>query len=55
VSCTEAAFRVLGLSMAGWNVVVSLALAGFAAAATGRSPFRQASDIRHSKKEWVDR
>jgi disulfide bond formation protein DsbB len=36
VSCTEAAFRVLGLSMAGWNVVVSLALAGFAAAAARR-------------------
>ncbi|MFL5112113.1 MAG: disulfide bond formation protein B [Microvirga sp.] len=36
VSCTEAAFRVLGLSMAGWNVVVSLALAGFAAAAASR-------------------
>ncbi|MFL5167546.1 MAG: disulfide bond formation protein B [Microvirga sp.] len=39
VSCTEAAFRVLGLSMAGWNVVVSLALAGFAAAAALR-PWR---------------
>jgi len=37
VSCTEAAFRVLGLSMAGWNVVVSLALAAFAAAAARRS------------------
>lgn len=36
VSCTEAAFRVLGLSMAGWNVVVSLALASFAAAAARR-------------------
>jgi disulfide bond formation protein DsbB len=36
VSCTEAAFRVLGLSMAGWNVVVSLALAGLAAVAAQR-------------------
>ena len=33
VSCTEAAGRFLGLSMAGWNAVVSLALAAFAAAA----------------------
>jgi disulfide bond formation protein DsbB len=31
VSCTEAAGRFLGLSMAGWNAAVSLALAGFAA------------------------
>lgn len=30
VSCTEAAWRFLGLSMAGWNAVISLALAGFA-------------------------
>ncbi|WP_283196040.1 disulfide bond formation protein B [Rhizobium sp. AN80A] len=29
-SCTEAALRVLGLSMAGWNVVASLILAAFA-------------------------
>jgi disulfide bond formation protein DsbB len=32
VSCTEAAWRFLGLSLAGWNVVVSLALAAIAAA-----------------------
>jgi disulfide bond formation protein DsbB len=38
VSCTAAAFRFLGLSMAGWNAVVSLALAGFAAAAALPSP-----------------
>jgi disulfide bond formation protein DsbB len=31
VSCTEAALRVLGLSMAGWNALVSLALAALAA------------------------
>ena len=30
VSCTEAAWRFLGLSLAGWNVVISLALAGLA-------------------------
>ena len=30
VSCTEAAWRFLGLSLAGWNVVVSLALVGLA-------------------------
>ena len=31
VSCTEAAWRFLGLSLAGWNVLISLALAGIAA------------------------
>ena len=30
VSCTEAAWQFLGLSLAGWNVVISLALAGMA-------------------------
>ena len=29
-SCTEAALRVAGLSMAGWNVIASLILAAFA-------------------------
>jgi disulfide bond formation protein DsbB len=32
VSCTEPAWRFLGLSLAGWNVVISLALAGLALA-----------------------
>ena len=32
VNCTEAAWRFLGLSLAGWNVLISLGLAGFAAA-----------------------
>jgi disulfide bond formation protein DsbB len=41
VSCTEAAGRFLGLSMAGWNAVVSLALAGFAAFAALRPPRRR--------------
>jgi disulfide bond formation protein DsbB len=36
VSCTEAAWRFLGLSLAGWNVLISLALAGFAAVAAVR-------------------
>jgi disulfide bond formation protein DsbB len=36
VSCTEAAARFLGLSMAGWTVAVSLAIAGFAAFASLR-------------------
>jgi len=31
VSCTEAAWRFLGLSLAGWNVLISLAVAAFAA------------------------
>jgi disulfide bond formation protein DsbB len=30
VSCTEAAWRFLGLSLAGWNVLISLALVGLA-------------------------
>jgi disulfide bond formation protein DsbB len=36
VSCTEAAWRFLGLSLAGWNVVISLALSAFALAAFRR-------------------
>ncbi len=31
VSCTEAAWRFLGLSLAGWNALVSLGLAALAA------------------------
>ncbi len=31
VSCTEAAWRFLGLSLAGWNVLISLGLAAIAA------------------------
>jgi disulfide bond formation protein DsbB len=30
LSCTEAAWRFLGLSLAGWNAVISLALAAIA-------------------------
>jgi hypothetical protein len=30
VSCTEAAWRFMGLSLAGWNVLISLGLAGLA-------------------------
>jgi disulfide bond formation protein DsbB len=36
VSCTEAAWRFLGLSLAGWNVAISLALV--AAALAGLAP-----------------
>jgi len=36
VSCSEAAWRFLGLSLAGWNAVTSLILAGIAAAGAGR-------------------
>lgn len=32
VSCTEAAWRFLGLSLAGWNVLISLAIAALALA-----------------------
>jgi len=30
VSCTEAPFRILGLSLAGWNAMVSFVLATIA-------------------------
>ena len=36
VSCTEAAWWFLGLSLAGWNVLISLGLAAFAATAAGK-------------------
>jgi disulfide bond formation protein DsbB len=39
VSCTEAAWRFLGLSLAGWNVLISLVLAAFAAMAAARKGF----------------
>jgi disulfide bond formation protein DsbB len=32
VSCTEAAWRLMGLSLAGWNALASLALIGVALA-----------------------
>jgi disulfide bond formation protein DsbB len=38
VSCTEAAWRFLGLSLAGWNVAISLGLAALALAAASRRP-----------------
>ncbi|MGO4706105.1 disulfide bond formation protein B [Microvirga sp. 2MCAF38] len=39
VSCTQAAWRFLGLSLAGWNMLISLALAAVAAlgARSGRN------------------
>ena len=39
VSCTEAAWRFLGLSLAGWNVLISLGLAAFAVTAASRKGF----------------
>jgi disulfide bond formation protein DsbB len=39
VSCTEAAWRFLGLSLAGWNVLISLALAAFSARVAARKGF----------------
>lgn len=42
VSCTEAAFRILGLSLAGWNTLISLGLAGLAAWTASASPERAA-------------
>lgn len=36
VSCSEAAWRFLGLSLAGWNVLISLGLAAVAAMAAAR-------------------
>jgi disulfide bond formation protein DsbB len=41
VSCTEAAWRFLGVSMAGWNALISLALAGLAGAALVRGSARR--------------
>jgi disulfide bond formation protein DsbB len=41
VSCAEAGWRFAGLSLAGWNALISLALAALAAAgATSRSTRR---------------
>jgi len=41
ISCTEAAWRFLGLSLAGWNVLISLGLAGLALwSALGSRPDR---------------
>jgi disulfide bond formation protein DsbB len=37
VSCTDAAWRLFGISLAGWNVLISLALAAIAAAAARRA------------------
>ncbi|KAA2234365.1 disulfide bond formation protein B [Salinarimonas soli] len=37
VSCTEAAWRFLGVSMAGWNAMISLGLATMSAAAAIRA------------------
>lgn len=42
VSCSDAAWRFLGLSLAGWNVVISLMLAAFAAAGAARALTRAA-------------
>ena len=44
VSCTEAAWRFLGLSLAGWNVVISLGLAALAAAAALQASTRETRD-----------
>jgi disulfide bond formation protein DsbB len=44
VSCTEAAWRFLGLSLAGWNALVSLALAALAIfGATRSAPYGSSS------------
>ena len=45
VSCTEAAWRFLGLSLAGWNVLISLALAALAGTAMRRS---RALEVAHA-------
>ena len=37
IACDEAQWRLLGLSFAGWNVVISLALAAFAAWSASRA------------------
>jgi disulfide bond formation protein DsbB len=48
VSCTEAAWRFLGLSLAGWNALISLALAAVAfASLLGRPEPREATIAHH--------
>jgi disulfide bond formation protein DsbB len=42
VSCTEAAWRFLGLSLAGWNALISLGLAALALAGASRALSRRA-------------
>jgi disulfide bond formation protein DsbB len=49
VSCTEAAWRLLGLSLAGWNALISLTLAGVALAAAGYSRAGPASSPRGAR------
>ena len=41
VSCTEAAWRFLGLSLAGWNVLISLGLAAVAAKTAVKNDFAE--------------
>jgi disulfide bond formation protein DsbB len=43
VSCTEAAWRFLGLSLAGWNVVISLGVVAFAVASLAGNRKRSAA------------
>jgi len=40
VNCSEAALRIAGLSLAGWNVILSCAIAGLAGAAALRDRVR---------------
>jgi disulfide bond formation protein DsbB len=43
-ACDQVAFTLLGLSLAGWNVVAALALAAYATAAALRRGLRTAAD-----------
>lgn len=43
--CTRAAWRVLGVSLAGWNALVSLGVAGLAAAAASRATAYGSSSV----------
>jgi disulfide bond formation protein DsbB len=45
VSCTEAAWRFLGLSLAGWNALISLALVAVAGWGLTRPPGRSQGDL----------
>lgn len=58
VSCTEASFRLLGLSFAGWNavaglVIAALALVGVFARPKKVSAAAEAVDVRHAEG-WHD-
>jgi len=49
VSCSDAPWRFLGLSFAGWNAVVSFCVAGLAFASAAGNRHRQAAEFDHPR------